>query len=287
MCNNLGGSGYTCSAGKCVELSSGSCLTGDTECYTFVTVRGTGCTDPVEGPVAGEGCCWGQTTIYSDGSKTYCCYDNYDNIKASCANYCAGNKRYVFDKDVCQTGGWGCSYIEAETCVSPLPICTPGGCVQCSLDSHCTGYGSNNIKKVCECPSGCTLTGSSYTCKEKPSCSSTTSGDCASGYCCDRDPGVGGSGNCYGPAAKIYTNTKWLCATASPTGWHECAEASMGQTISSAGKSYICLNENGEYKWGETLSTNPFIIALSLLFFLPAVLKKLGLAKTNSVFRKR
>lgn len=60
---------------------------------------------------------------------------------------------------------------------------------------------------VCDCPSGCTLTGSSYTCKPKSSCDSNS--DCDPNYCCDT---ITGSKKC----------------------------KSKGTIINSGGKSYLC-----------------------------------------------
>ncbi len=88
----------------------------------------------------------------------------------------------------------------------------PNGVTCCNSDSYCTGYGPNNLKIVCECPSsGCSLTGSSYTCKEKTSCSDSS--ECAPNYCCDADPSlppdVKGSGQCK-QEGTVLANT-YLC----------------------------------------------------------------------------
>jgi hypothetical protein len=68
--------------------------------------------------------------------------------------------------------------------------------------------------------------------------------------------------------------------------WYECAGETVGRIVSSGGVSYICSNENGAFAWKEIFDLKLFMIALALLFFLPAVLKKLGVIKIKQK-RKR
>ncbi|MEM3709138.1 MAG: hypothetical protein QXF43_05835 [Nitrososphaerales archaeon] len=78
---------------------------------------------------------------------------------------------------------------------------------ECLKDADCTGYDPNtHTKMVCECPSGCTLTGSSYTCKPKGTCNFNS--ECDTNYCCDKE--IGYSGACVSKG--IYSdNPKYLC----------------------------------------------------------------------------
>jgi hypothetical protein len=69
------------------------------------------------------------------------------------------------------------------------------GVICCQSDSDCSGYDpTTHTKYVCECQdsSKCSITGSSYTCKPKPSCRLPE--DCDNGWCCDYS--VGGLGSC-------------------------------------------------------------------------------------------
>jgi len=66
---------------------------------------------------------------------------------------------------------------------------TNTGVICCQSDSNCSGYDpTTHTKYVCECPdsSKCNITGSSYTCKPKPSCKNNT--ECDTGWCCNADP---------------------------------------------------------------------------------------------------
>jgi hypothetical protein len=91
--------------------------------------------------------------------------------------------------------------------------CKVGG--NCCNDNDCSGYNpTTHTKMVCECPSGsptCSLTGSSYSCKPKPTCADTKI-DCDDKWCCDKE--VGGTGNCVSQGT-IYSS-KYLC---DPPGW--------------------------------------------------------------------
>lgn len=68
--------------------------------------------------------------------------------------------------------------------------------------------------------------------------------------------------------------------------WYECTADTIGKIVSNGGMSYICANVNGSLVWKEIFDLKLFMIALALLFFLPVVLKKLGVIK-NKPKRKR
>lgn len=63
--------------------------------------------------------------------------------------------------------------------------------------------------------------------------------------------------------------------------WQECTAEIVGKIMSSGGASYVCSNVNGAFVWKEASNLQPVMIALALLFFLPAALKKLGVFKTG------
>lgn len=71
-----------------------------------------------------------------------------------------------------------------------------------------------------------------------------------------------------------------------PMNWYECTADAIGKIVNSDGVSYICSNEHGMFAWKEIFNLKIFMIALALLFFLPAVLKKLGVIKIKQK-RKR
>jgi len=209
--------------------------------------------------------------------------------------YCGASKYYsncayisAGDCDcsvLCSASGPKCYCHYETTCSGTTPYCVASnGCVQCTQDSHCSSQtcdaasGFPNRKKYCQL--------STHTC-ECGKCGSNS--DCASGYCCEDDNSgpKTTSGQCYGAAPKIFSNTKWLCATSSPTSWHECNNEHIGETYDSGGKSYVCLSENGEYSWGETSSANLFVIALAILFFLAVLLKKNLYRKLRAPTKKK
>ena len=68
--------------------------------------------------------------------------------------------------------------------------------------------------------------------------------------------------------------------------WYECTSQTVGQIIYGNGVSYICSNVNGAFEWKEIFDLKLLMIVLALLFFLPMVLKKLGVIK-NKPKRKR
>jgi hypothetical protein len=184
-CGYLGGPTGIYTACSNVPITSGNI------CY-FGTVDCCSCTeDP--------------SCSLCDLGHGFCSFSGKDEYKeTTCAptRNCANKKLEVntANENYCMDTGWQCKYTETA--------------VQCCGDTDCTGYDpTTHTKLVCECPSGsptCSITGTSYTCKPKPKCAANA-GECASGYCCDADSGIGGSGDCWGPAAKPYTGNKWLC----------------------------------------------------------------------------
>ena len=108
------------------------------------------------------------------------------------------------------------------------------GTICCQSDSDCPGYDpTTHTKLVCECPDSnkCSITGSSYTCKSKPSCSSNS--ECDNGWCCDT---ITGAKNC----------------------------TSKGTILSSGGVSYICDPPEGFIN-SSNESTNKKLTLLDLL----------------------
>jgi len=67
--------------------------------------------------------------------------------------------------------------------------------------------------------------------------------------------------------------------------WYECTANTIGKIVNSGGISYICSNENGTFVWKETFNLQPIMIALAFLFFLPTVLRKLGIFKVGKTKR--
>lgn len=82
----------------------------------------------------------------------------------------------------------------------------------CNKDDDCKGYDPvTHTKYVCECPdsSKCSITGNSYTCKPKGSCSAPS--DCVDGWCCST-PDIGGGGTCQKQGTiKSYQGKSYLC----------------------------------------------------------------------------
>jgi hypothetical protein len=68
-----------------------------------------------------------------------------------------------------------------------------GGCVECTSDSHCTGY-DGDYKKVCECPNKppCSNPGDQYICEPIDSC--VTAIDCKEDNSCCGSASAGGPG---------------------------------------------------------------------------------------------
>jgi hypothetical protein len=97
--------------------------------------------------------------------------------------------------------------------------------------------------------------------------------------CCDADIKGTATGTCV-PASMSLPyifpeNKKWLCASASPTSWHECDANSVGKTLSDDGKSYTCLYQNGTYNWSEVVGMKDFMLALAIIFVLAVLVKKI------------
>lgn len=112
----------------------------------------------------------------------------------------------------------------SQQCESGLHCCGDNKCHECCSDSDCSGYDPDtHTKMVCKCPSGCSLTGSSYSCKALPSCSDNS--QCDPNYCCD---------------------------TITPT--YKCK--SEGTIINYGGKSYLCDPPYG-FATGESEINNP------------------------------
>ena len=79
----------------------------------------------------------------------------------------------------------------------------------CCSDDDCSGYDPDtHTKIVCDCPeTGCSLTGSSYSCKALPSCSDNS--QCDPNYCCDT---ITGSKKCKSEGTIInYGGKSYLC----------------------------------------------------------------------------
>ena len=68
--------------------------------------------------------------------------------------------------------------------------------------------------------------------------------------------------------------------------WYECTADVVGKIVNGGGVAYVCSNEQGVLVWKEIFNLRLVMIALALLFFLPVVLKKLGVIKIKQK-RKR
>jgi len=69
--------------------------------------------------------------------------------------------------------------------------------------------------------------------------------------------------------------------------WYECAANAIGKIVNSSGISYICSNVNGTFVWKETFGLRTVMVALAFLFFLPAVLQKLGIIKIKKPSKRK
>ena len=127
---------------------------------------------------------------------------------SSCSDLCFSSNKTRYYNGAC-TGGLGstCSYGSQQS-------------VDCCNDNDCTGYDPNTYtKNVCRCPSGCSLTGSTYTCEPKPYCAFNS--ECDTNWCCTYDSDIPlddreSPGSCsYSSLNPIYKN-KYLC---DPPGW--------------------------------------------------------------------
>jgi len=233
-------------------------------------------------------CCKNPVNIVTPTGSlvTYCCYegDNTQQTKAECqSSVCEGKKLKALllnpdgtAKNFCGPSGWLCEY-------------SAGTDVGCCLDTDC-GYGANYAKMSCACPSGCGITvpatdSRAYKCQEV-SCYAGTN-DCDSTHCCTDGPSTPNTGDktCV-PVPTVKSNNKYLCASGSPIGWHECNSQNVGKILGNDGKSYICLSENGIYSWKETFGLKYLMLSLALAFFSPLLLKKFGLIKPGLKKRK-
>ena len=230
--------------------------------------------------LGGSVCCYNYARFNAGSPVAYCCYTGRDP-----------------DKETCPAGGTSCSY---DALGNPVlinnngnNICDPSHgwkcdgtsqAVGCCGDTDCAGqYGSNHVKKLCDCPTvgSCTYAGSDqkgdYTCKAPSTCRCYC--DCASEYCCsDNTPSCTTTSPNTGKSLCESVGTTelgtYLCASASPTSWHECNASTVGQNYRNSHSSYICLKENGNYSWVEITNLKLVMITLAVLFFVPLVLKK-------------
>jgi len=65
------------------------------------------------------------------------------------------------------------------------------------------------------------------------------------------------------------------------TTWHECGARTVFNILSSGGKSYICLGQNGGYSWMEIVGVKDAMILLAILFFIIVYAKKISNRKTK------
>ena len=172
---------------------------------------------------------WVKMKANDDDSRLQCeCHGHYWDGSGTSVTYLSGNKgsapccgdeierreKWVSGAGICCYGVWksgsGYECCTNADCPSDRPYCVNNKCVQCRNDDDCSGYDPNtHTKLVCECPSGCTLTGSSYTCKPKPTCSATS--ECADNYCCYTSE-MGGDGSCKSRGTIInYDGKSYLC----------------------------------------------------------------------------
>jgi len=130
------------------------------------------------------------------------------------ANKCVDPPRNVESIGECYTIPSNLQPAGTSYCNAGLHCCSDNKCHECCSDGDCSGYDSStHTKLVCECPSGCSLSGNSYSCKPLSSCKKNS--DCDPNYCCDYV--IGGNGKCVDKGnITNYGGKSYLC---DPPGW--------------------------------------------------------------------
>jgi len=161
---------------------------------------------------------------------------------------------------VCDSSGWVCGATSKSVqCCNEEPVSDCAGQI-CGDDA---GFGART--KTCDLRDG-SLT------KHECRCGACQfNSDCAS-QCCEVEIKYDANGDkkiedCVA-IDTITPDKKYLCARASPVGWHECDAANFAKNINNAGKSYMCLASNGQYGWNDVSWLNSVMIAAAFAFVL-------------------
>jgi len=215
--------------------------------------------------LGGSVCCYNYATFDAGG---YCCYAGRD-----------------ADKEPCPAGGTSCSY---DALGNPVLVTNNGNNI-CD-PSH--GWKCDGTSQAVDCCgdtdcAGLTCAAEGYgarikTCKlDDPDKYTCRCGDCVENtdcvnQCCEakinEDIDADGKKDCV-DLGRTNSNLKYLCASASPTGWHECNPANIGKVFKDDDKSYICLADNSDYKWMETISLKLIMASLAFVFVAATILK--------------
>jgi hypothetical protein len=161
----------------------------------------------------------------------------------------------VCDKD----NGWACDYT-----VTAVQCCLDTDCINTKLYCDGTRGTPDYGKKYVECDL------SLHTCTKCGGCVDPSQCD---NQCCEYNlPGHPGE-KCV-PINTLKNNNQYLCASASPTGWHECNAVNLAKSVNNAGKSYVCLTNNGQYEWNDVSWLKNVMIAIAFAFVLMFLVRK-------------
>jgi hypothetical protein len=194
----------------------------------------------------------------------FCSYSDKDEVKeTTCPDKCenkirsymspAGSTANRCDKD----SGWACDYT-----VTAVQCCGDPDCA--GLTCEAEGYGAR-VKK-CDLAVG---SPTKYTCV-CDACSSNS--DCVN-QCCEKSPEINSDVNGDGKIedcvfiGSVALSNKYLCASASTTGWHECNAKTALNILGNDGNSYICLNQESSYSWIKIPGIRELMIVLAVAFF--------------------
>jgi len=204
----------------CGEENTPCCPVTPNDCvdYQGNMVQNGECGYPTEESV-NQGALW-----YCDNGKWVstlcsCLTSSYDSCESlgfdgscgSCESLpaCADPPGSLIGQEFCYKDIYDTPQGPSQECNSGLNCCGDNYCHECCPDSDCSGYDPDtHTKIVCECPDpGCSLTGSSYSCKPKGSCYGNS--DCDPNYCCDT---ITGSRECKSEGTIInYGGKSYLC----------------------------------------------------------------------------
>ena len=177
--------------------------------------------------------------------------------RAPGTSWCAGSAHNACDSNCAYCSGSG-------TGACGMTCCGDADCAGQTCEAE--GFGAR-IKK-CDTPT--------YSCK----CGACQyNSDCVS-QCCEKSPEINSDVNGDGriedcvPLGSVALSNKYLCASASPTGWHECDAANFAKTIKNADASYVCLEDNGQYEWNDVSWLKNVMIVIAFAFVLMFLVRK-------------
>ena len=208
----------------------------------------------------------------------------YDDDSQRCVG-CYGNKETT--GYACQSNPFGSCGADAVQTPPSTYACEDacGASAQCdeklpntanactvSDGTRCTSSCTCGCNDVSECGyTTCPNNFASY-CNGKCACrtSCTSNNECVSPSCCVGDPtGPGGSSACVNQGP-YDNNLRYLCKASSPAQWYICDESSVGTTLDVDEVNYICVIEDGNYKWSSESSVSqtpePDIVSVFVQF---------------------